>query len=707
MGPAEAEQRRLRRGIHAVPFVFSLGLSLSTMGPHPYWQDSALYLTASKDLNVLYPPGFPLYVVLARLWSLLFFFLDHAHAIHLLSAVCAAGAASVLGVVVRDLILAREGLFRTFEEADERSAAWSGAAAGALMASGYTFWSTAIYAKGYSLYYLVLAVLLWRMLRASGSRNPREFTRVAALIGLAWAVHPSAALLGPALLLYAASQARLLGWRGLGGRALVAAACALGPTLILLPLLVARDGPMSMGDPRGLGELLRYATGRRFVAAPGVFGWEPSRAASVGLYLWEEFLGVGLAAVVAGVAWVAVRNRRLLLGMAAWVLPYVLVTVAFKIEGQHDCWFVAAWMPLFAAMGLGLHRCAALAGRWGRALRTAAVLAGAAWATVLNAPLVDAKSYGLSEDYGRMHLAPLEPGALLLTFNDDTAALAGYLQSVRGERRDVILVFGGYLFASQGGSRDWYDDRLRRAHPFLNPCDYRGLQARMPGVPVDHVALAAFVEANAACGRPIYSEIPPLPGLLPPGWVQVPAGPVWKLAPGPAGGIDPAHWRFPVEAEEVARRYRRARGQRVEAVPGGMRVTPEPYEARLVRALLKARRNLAGWLAGNGRAFAALRLYESVLGLDPAAAGDPSFSLGFALAHLALGDAASAEPLFVQALEGSPWPREQARALFHLAEIARGRDEEERALWLFDQAFGVPGLDPAFRQSLMDASTGR
>ena len=46
---------------------------------------------------------------------------------------------------------------------------------------------------------------------------------------------------------------------------------------------------------------------------------------------------------------VARVNRRLLLGLATWVVPQLGVTVLFKLEGQHDHWFVASWLKRAAS----------------------------------------------------------------------------------------------------------------------------------------------------------------------------------------------------------------------------------------------------------------------------------------------------------------------------------------------------------------------
>src|SRR5439155_24950481 len=116
------------------------------------------------------------------------------------------------------------------------------------------------------------------------------------------------------------------------------------------------------GEPSWLGGLVRYLRGARFTDVAGAFGLAESRWEGAWLFFWEEFLGVGLLAVAVGLARIALSNRRLLLGIAAWVVPSGLVAVLFKIEGQLDFWLVAAWLPLHLGAAVGLRELALRAG---------------------------------------------------------------------------------------------------------------------------------------------------------------------------------------------------------------------------------------------------------------------------------------------------------------------------------------------------------
>src|SRR5205814_2579870 len=140
-------------------FVLSLILSGFTIGTKVSWQDSGFFLAGVKELGILYSPGFVLYLVLCKAWTLLLGgFLDFTLAVHLFSAFCAAGAAATIAVASRDLLRTQGPLFRVACADGDLAAI----VAGGLAACGFTFWSAALLAKGYAFLYLVLALLLWR-----------------------------------------------------------------------------------------------------------------------------------------------------------------------------------------------------------------------------------------------------------------------------------------------------------------------------------------------------------------------------------------------------------------------------------------------------------------------------------------------------------------------------------------------------------------
>jgi len=645
--------------VPGVPFLISLGLSSFTVGAHVGWQDSGFYLAAVKDLGVLYPPGFALSLVLCKGWTLLLGFLDFTLTVHLFSSFCAAAAAGTLAVAARDLLRSKGSLSCGGPPSDAAAIA-----AGCLAASGFSFWSAALLAKGYAFYYLVLSLLIWRMIRADESGSLRDFRIVAALIGLSWAAHPSAVGVGLALLLFVLSNRRSLGGKGVAVGAGIAAACAIGPSL-LLPIFAARNPEVMFGNPASPGEWLRYLTGSRFTGRAGVFGADSFRFVHAAKYLWEDFLGVGLLLALIGLARLATTNRRLLLGIAAWVLPSALLATLFRIEGQQDYWLVASWLPLHLAVAVGLARIPERHVRSGIAV---AAGLGLSWALLVNGKAVSTRTDTLAQDYGRFHLDNVERDAILILESDDALSTTQYLQVVKGWRPDVVVAS-----AARFGS-GWYESHLQRRHPRLKGGD----------------TLKAFVEANAA--SPIYFEAVPSEFA---GADLVPAGPLLRLGP-----ASPAEWKFPVSLADVRSHFGRERGIRLQLLPDDLVVTPEPYEQRWVSAYVRAQAQMGQVCfrqGGDANLRRAAEYFEAARAADPEHP-DRDIVHGLAVSYYLLKQMDRAEPLLKELLRLNPAPRQGVRACSFLATICRSQGRMAEALRYQDQAMAIVGSDPDLRR---------
>jgi hypothetical protein len=82
--------------------MFSLALSLPATWTTVFWQDSGFYLTAVREFSGLYPHGVVLYLARCKPWTALAAPLfGFTLAVHLFSALCAAGAASFIARAAR------------------------------------------------------------------------------------------------------------------------------------------------------------------------------------------------------------------------------------------------------------------------------------------------------------------------------------------------------------------------------------------------------------------------------------------------------------------------------------------------------------------------------------------------------------------------------------------------------------------------------
>lgn len=435
---------------------------------------------------------------------------------------------------------------------------------------------------------------------------------------------------------------------------------------------------------------------------PGAFGVEHERVASFGVFLWEDFRGVSLVLLTIGLSSLATVNRRLLLGILLWLVPYAATAILFKVEGQHDCWLVAAWLPFHLMVGLGLYLATFRLPQRGRAVATgAAALLSLFVAYRANHDDLDQRHYDLATIFGHVHLQNLDPDAIVVLNNDDSLSICGYLQRVKGERPDVVIVTQSFLGLSFVGEGDWYDARLQKSYPFLKPPDYAGARNRLPGVRPIAAHLAAFLDANVGGGRPMFTQTPLPASLLPAGVVQVPAGVLWKLVARGQEAVDLRYWNYPMQPEDVQGLMRRERGLRLIRDVDGLHAQAEAYEFRLLAVLLKGRISYAEVCLDLGRPEEALRLLESVRLMDPDYDERTPYLFALGKAYHAMGDGPHAEAVLQRALSLGLTPPANAWAFCFLGEICVQKGKKEEAVLCFAQALKLAGPDdPALRARL-------
>ena len=662
---------RLRSwAVPLAPFLFSLVLSLSTMGSTVFWQDSGFFLTGVHEMSVPWPHGFVLYMLLAKLWTLVVAPLaGFTWSVHLFSAVCAAAAAGVLGLAARDFLR---------RLAPDRPAEGPAISAALVAAGGYCFWNSAILAKPYALYYLTLSVLLWILVRAE---RRIDFYLLAVVLGLAWAAHPSAAMLVPSMLAYAwarRDKVRELGASGFAAIILVAAVVAFAPSFITLPLLARRDSLSSFGDPRTPGEVWSHLRGSTYTDFKGAWGFDLARVGLAARFVWEEFLGLGLGVLGLGISRLARGHRGYLALIAAWSAPMLLLPLVFIGEGMFDQWFVAAYLPLALCTAVGF----AWVAERVRVLAPGLLAAAVAWMIFANFADLTNRGYLDAETYGRLLLGDVEPGGILVTTADDATVIPMYLQKVQGVRTDVRLIHGEYLGVG------WYDERVERQLGLRRPAMEEIAARTKPQL----LGITAFANANVAPGRPVYSERPPDPNGLRPGLVRVASGVLWKTAVAEEAVAKTAAPAVDVAA--VARRRRRARGIYMRRLPTGMVALFEPYEDRLIDLVVQAKlRETQPLLATDPRT--ALSVYEQARSIDGALEVDPSFQYDHGLALYLNDRPAAAMDAFERVLELEPSPGRSTLAHFYIAELLRAANRRDEARKHYDLALTIGGADPA------------
>ena len=437
----------------AITFCLALGLYLLTLEPDISWAfyggDGGELMAASVKLGLPHPPGYPTYVWLGKLFSLLPV-TPVARRFHLLSAVLAAASAALITATVAD----RKG----------RTALLSGL----LLATAPLVWGQATIAEVYTLNLFVLSLWLFWWWRRPGAAGWLGFWA-----GLALTTHLTSLLLLP-LTFWRASRAN---WRRLLGGLLL----GLTPYLTV-PWLGRPDSLISWGEPGTPVGFLWLVTGRLYqhlILTLPAAEWLPRLGA-----WWPQLLvhGLLLGWFLLPWAWrqtpVAQKQPAALLSLVG--LAYL--GYAFLYDSADAIIFALPAIPLLSIPLTTIWE------RWPRATWMLPVLA-----VTLNFSYPPLKGQSVEPNNLRAMTVPilekLPADTLVTTPGDPTIFTLWYFQLAEKLRPDLILVDQNMF------GFDWYRARLLRHYPELRGLGVNDwpafLAANETERPVCHIALAS------------------------------------------------------------------------------------------------------------------------------------------------------------------------------------------------------------------------
>ena len=403
-------------------FVAALCTYVLTVAPSVLSSDSAEFQFVAHVWGVPHPTGYPTYVYLSKLFTLLPFG-ELAWRVNLLSVVFGAFSAWVLFRLAL-LLGARE----------------PPAAAGALcLAFGRTFWSQGVVAEVHTLNTFLLGLLLFLALRLGRRYSPRDLWAWTGVAALAMGNHASTTILLPILAwIFLRRDTVRAHWRELVAAFFV---------LLALVLVLYAYVPLRALPRRSVTDLFAwdvvagvwdYMSGGQFQGRMLAYGPgdQPTRLAYGLRQLGFEAGWVGLPLALIGIPSLkSARERYSILAMGLVIAVYAM---NYDVRDS-DVFFVPAHfvVALFASLGLDRlwqrGRDASRAQRW--ALGLALVL------LPLGLLLANHAANDRSADFedgrwGRATLALLEPEARIFLPWERRCTLV-YLQVAEGLRPDV------------------------------------------------------------------------------------------------------------------------------------------------------------------------------------------------------------------------------------------------------------------------------
>ncbi len=431
-----------------VVFVASFCLYALTSSPAIGWLDSPEFVAQAATLGVAHSPGHPLPALLGRLAGLMPIG-DLVWRVNLVSALCAAGAVSLLFASVRRvlaIVAPRMG------SASTRVLATSLAL---VAAASWALWSNAVRAEVYALQSLLSLSALYALIRFEESQHSRWILFGSFSLGLGLANHHLLALtiLLPALLFVLMRPSRP--HRATYWRAAMMGVLGLS-TLLYLPVRSLAHPLVNFGAPHTLERFFWTLRGAAFSKSANL-----EHASSPVVDAIQIVIALGealtiplfLFAVYGAIAGRknAKRLINFLIGISV-MCAGARVLLGFDPETpDHHAYLLPAIFALYLLAASGVAHLIALATSAKQPLPKAPALAAVALALLVPIQITiqwntsNQRSAWASDDMAHWEMAQLPPRAVLLQAYFQTTFRTWALQSIEGHRPDVAILDRSFL----------------------------------------------------------------------------------------------------------------------------------------------------------------------------------------------------------------------------------------------------------------------
>ncbi|HUV74707.1 MAG TPA: DUF2723 domain-containing protein [Anaerolineae bacterium] len=490
-----ARRQHLDRMALIAVFVLAFALYVRTLAPVVGAHDTFEFQVLSYELGIAHPTGYPLYIILGKLFTLLPLG-NVAYRVNLSSALFAATAVVMLHAIIAELTRSR-----------------SAAALGALsFAFSYSFWSQAVEAEVYALNALLVSAICYLLLRtfardtnntpscrtslgeehkvhwsrALGAipRGQRMIVAVALIYGLSLTHHRTMLLLGPAIIAYLTLRRA---WCLLTRRSWIATFTAFLAPLVGVHLYIPIRWWQIQGSGMHWEQFTNLILGTQFAAA---LRWDtalrdPERMAIFLRALLDQYPAPALLLATLGIIYLPWRRDSthgyptwreglfLLLAFGA----YVAFGLSYNVP-DISLFLIPSYMIIAIALGVGVfalrRSLEELLGRkhlavpqLRRQLIASAILTvvgilplGLAWT---NLPKVDRSDARAGYDWGRYVLQQDLPAHSVLLADSEKMAPLHYLQRVERLRPDTETG----VFPDEETNRAELEARLREGRPVL------------------------------------------------------------------------------------------------------------------------------------------------------------------------------------------------------------------------------------------------
>jgi tetratricopeptide (TPR) repeat protein len=491
----KVEGTRLRTIGAIAVFLVSLAVYIFTLAPTVTFVDSGELIVAAKVLGVAHPPGFPLYVLLAHLATMVPIG-NVAQRVNFASALFAATAVSFLFLLTDEMRRSIKVNLKLKEKPEKKSSSSSrkkkenthpagdkeetlvslvpGFVAGLVLAFSRTLWSFATVAEVYTLNTLLIIVVCLLMFRWRATQEDKFLYLAALVFGAALGVHH--VTVGVTLPALAVLVYKSQGWRFFKSKQLLYCALfAIAATILVyfyLPLAARGFPVMNWGDPRTLQRFWWHITGHQYQV---FFSFSPeqiaNQASQLGELVIREFSPVWspvpLILAVLGFVDLFRRERTIFWFLSLIIIADLAYSLNYEIAEDKGAYYLPAFTSVAIAAGFGASFFLSLV--FTKATQTSGKVAAAIGLIILvplltfsgNYRFTNRRNFYLASDYIANIERPIPPRGMLLTSDWQVYSPLFYFREVEQVRPDIVAIDINLL------RRSWYFDYLRTQYPDL------------------------------------------------------------------------------------------------------------------------------------------------------------------------------------------------------------------------------------------------